>query len=271
MIKLVAIDTDGTLLNSKNKILPSTKQVIKDSLDKGIKIVLCSGRPIAGLRPYMDELGISGPNQYVVTLNGAIVRNADNHILAQDLVDNETYRKLTEFARENNVPFNIVDPDSKIITADHDIDYIELLQAWENHAGMLVRQPDELPADFEISKGCFVSTDPEVLNKIEPKVREQFGGDLYIVRADDYFLEVLHPNVSKGNGLINLGNKIGIKTEKMMALGDSGNDISMFEIVGQAVAMGNGSLEAKNAADYVTASNDEDGIAQAFQKFVLDN
>lgn len=271
MIKLVAIDTDGTLLNSKNKILPSTKRVVKQALQQGIKIVLCSGRPLAGLKPYIDELGITGKNQYAVTLNGAIVRDANNKVLTQDLVDNQTYRELTEFAKENAVPFNIVDPNSRIITADHDIDYIELLQAWENTAGMFIRQPDEMPVDFKISKGCFVSQNPKILDKIESKVRERFEKQLYVVRADDHFLEVLNPKVSKGNGLIELGTKIGIEPKEMMALGDSGNDISMFKVVGTAVCMGNGSQEAKDTADYVTANNDKDGIAQAFEKFVLNN
>lgn len=268
MIKLVALDTDGTLLSSDDRILPSTKEAVKKALDKGVKVVLCSGRPLAGLKPYMDQLGIRGADQYAVTLNGAIMRNADDQILAQNLLDNHYYRELTKYAKENHVPFNIVDPDSRIITADHDVDYFELLQAWENKAGMLIREPDEMPADFAISKGCFVG-DPQRLDNFEPQLRKDFGQELYIVRADQYFLEVLHPDVSKGNGLVELGEKIDIKPEEMMAMGDAGNDISMFKVVGTAVCMGNGTEEAKQAADYITASNDEDGIAQAFDKFVF--
>ena len=99
MIKLVALDTDGTLLNSQNKILDSTKQVVKKALEQGVKIVLCSGRPFAGLEPYMKELGITSTEQYVVTLNGAITRNAQGKVLTQDLISNKSYKKLTEFAR----------------------------------------------------------------------------------------------------------------------------------------------------------------------------
>lgn len=127
-IKLVALDTDGTLLSSQNKILPSTKEAVKKALEQGIKVVLCSGRPLAGLEPYMKELGIKGEDQYAVTLNGAITRNANGEMLTHDLVSNEQYRVLTKFAREQEVPFNVVSPDSQIITADHDVDYFELLQ-----------------------------------------------------------------------------------------------------------------------------------------------
>ena len=268
MIKLIALDTDGTLLNSNNKILPSTKTAIKKASSQGIKVVLCSGRPIAGLAHFMKELGIEGNDQYAVTLNGAITRTADGEIMTQDLVSNDLYRALTKFAQEQAVPFNIVDPDSKIITADHDIDYFELLQAWENTAPMFVRTPDEMPANFEISKGCFVGA-KEILDRVEPVLREKFKKDLYIVRADDHFLECLHPNVNKGNGLKELGKKIGITTDEMIAFGDEKNDISMFDIVGTAVAMGNGSQEAKDHAQYTTASNDDDGIAKALDKFVF--
>lgn len=135
------------MLNSASKILPSTKKAVKKALDNGVKVVICSGRPLAGLRQYMDELGINGKDQYAVTLNGAIVRNADDEILTEDLVLNRDYRRLTAFAKENHVPFNVVDPDSKIITADNDVDFMELVQSWENKAGMLIRQPDEMPDD----------------------------------------------------------------------------------------------------------------------------
>lgn len=268
MIKLVALDTDGTLLDSHNKILSSTKEVVKKALAQGVKVVLCSGRPFAGLEPYMKQLGITGSDQYVVTLNGAITRNSDGVALTQDLVTNKQYHRLTEFAKQENVPFNIVDPDSRIITADRDVDYFELLQAWENTAGMLIRQPDEFDKDFEVSKGCFVGQ-KEILDRVEPKLRKKFGDELYIVRADDNFLEVLNPKVNKGNGLLELGQKIGIAPDEMMAMGDERNDIPMFKVVGTSIVMANGSFQAKRYADYVTASNDDDGIKEAFEKYVL--
>lgn len=267
-VKLVAIDTDGTLLNSKNEILDSTKEVVKKALNQGIKIVLCSGRPIDGLAHYMKELGISGEDQYAVTLNGAITRNANGEAITQDLVSNEMYRKMTAFGKKHHIPFNIVDADSRIITADRDVDFMELVQAWENKAGMLIREPDEFPDDFMISKGCFVG-DSNLLDQVESLVRKEFAKDLYVVRADRNFLELLNPKVNKGNGLKELGEKIGIAPEEMAAFGDSGNDIAMFETVKTSICMGNGTKEAKKAAKYVTASNNDDGIAQGFEKYIL--
>lgn len=267
MIKLIALDIDGTLINSHNQILPSTKEVVEDALKRGIKVVLCSGRPLSGLKPLLNELAIQGEEQFAVTLNGAVVRNADNKIIAQDLIDNASYREMVAFAKKNQIPFNVVDADSQIITADRNINLTEAYQSWKNHVEIWVREPDEMSTDFVIAKGCFVG-DSAMLDKAEPKVRAKFGNRFSIIRSDPYFLEVMQPGVDKGFGLRQLGKKIGIKPSEMMAFGDAGNDVSMFKVVGTAIAMGNGLEIAKNAADFVTSSNDEDGIAKAYRKFI---
>lgn len=267
-IKLIALDTDGTLLNSHGKILTSTKEAVKKALDRGIKVVLCSGRPIAGLQHYMDELGIEGSAEYVVTLNGAITRDADDDIITKDLVPSSFYRKMTAFALEHQIPFNIVDVDSRIITSDHDINPMVYVQAYENKATLYVRAPEEMPDDLEIAKGCFVG-DPDLLNQWEKEIRKVFGKDLYVVRADDHFIELLNPRVSKGNGLKELCQNLNISSKEVMAVGDERNDISMFSFAGTAVCMGNGSDEAKKRADFITSSNDEDGISKAFNKFIF--
>ena len=266
-IKFIALDTDGTLLDSNGKILLSTKKAIKEALDQGIKVSLCSGRPIAGLQHFMKEVGIVGPEQYAITLNGAITRTADGKVMTEDLVSNQLYRKMYDHGKKHHLPFNVVAPDSKIITGDHDVDLMVYTQAYENSATLYIRQPDELPSDFEVAKGCFVGTE-KLIDQWEEKIRQEFEQNLYIVRADPHFLELLHPGVSKGNGLKELTEKLGIKPEEVMAIGDECNDITMFDFAGTAVCMGNGSAEAKKHADYVATSNDDDGISNAFKKFL---
>ena len=266
-IKLIALDMDGTLLSTQGKILESSKKALSQALEQGIKVVLCSGRPIAGLTHYLKELGITGPDQYVLTLNGAISLSADGQIITEDLVDSSYYRKMTAFSVEHNVPFNIVTADSKIITADHNIDFMVYVQAYENFATLYVRNPDEIPSDIAIAKGCFVGAS-ELIDSVEPLVRARFEKDLYVVRADKNFLEVLNPKVNKGNGLRELCATLGISPDEVIAFGDQKNDITMFEFAGTAVAMGNGRPEAKEAADYITDTNDNDGIAKALEKYL---
>lgn len=268
-IKLVAIDIDDTLLSSTGKILPSTLTSIQAALAEGIKVVLCSGRPLAGIQPFLNELGITGPDQYVIANGGGMIESVTGQVVAKHLINNADYRRLTAFAKSRQLPFNVVDPDSEIITADRDIYWLIAVQAWENKAGILVREPDELPADFQIAKGVFVAS-AETLDNIEADVQQAFGEQLYVVRAARQFLEVMNPNAGKGQALQDLASKLALVPDEVMAIGDEGNDVAMFNFAGTAVAMGNGTAEAKEHANFVTSSNDADGIALAFEKYILD-
>ncbi|MCI1658401.1 MAG: Cof-type HAD-IIB family hydrolase [Lactobacillus delbrueckii] len=264
MIKLIAIDTDGTLLNSQGEIQASTKEAISKALDRGVKVVLCSGRRIAGLAPYMNELGIKGEDQYAVTLNGAISRKASREIMTSDLIANSVYRQLTAYALSLKLPFNIVDFESRIITLNHDIDPMVYQQAYENQAVLFVRSVEEFPEKGQaIAKACFVGSQ-ELLDRVE-----DWGQDFNVLRTDARFLELLNPKVNKGQGLKELCGRLEIAPEEVMAIGDERNDLDMFAFTGTSVAMGNGNDLVKQAADYVTSSNDEDGIAQALEKFVF--
>lgn len=268
-IKLVAIDIDDTLLSSTGKILPSTLISIQAALTQGVKVVLCSGRPLAGIKPFLNELGITEPDQFVIANGGGMIESVTGQVVAKHLIDNVDYRRLTAFAKSRQLPFNVVDPNSEIITADRDIYWLIAVQAWENKAGILVREPDELPADFQIAKGVFVAS-AETLDNIEADVQQAFGEQLYVVRAARQFLEVMNPNAGKGQALQDLAAKLALAPDEVMAIGDEGNDVAMFNFAGTAVAMGNGTAEAKEHANFVTSSNDADGIAAAFEKYILD-
>lgn len=267
-IKLIALDIDDTLLSSQGKILPSTQTAIDAALAQGIKVVLCSGRPLAGIKPYLDQLGIVSADQYVIANGGGMIETVTGTAIAKHLIDNANYRRMTAFAQERQVPFNVVDQNSEIITADHNIYWLIAVQAWENKAGILVRDPDELPADFQIAKGVFVN-DEAHLDELEAAVRAEFADDLYVVRAGREFLEIMNPNAGKGRALADLSAALEIMPEEVMAVGDEGNDIAMFNFAGTAVAMGNGTDEAKSHANYVTGANDDGGLADAIEKFAL--
>jgi Cof subfamily protein (haloacid dehalogenase superfamily) len=267
MFKIIAIDIDETLLTNQHQLLPSTIEAIHDAHAQGIKVVLCSGRPLAGLLPWLKQLGIDGPDEYVVTYNGGIVQSVAGEIISKHLLDNATYRRLTEFAKLRSVPFNVLDDESNIYTADRDVNWVIVQQAAENTAGLYIRTPDELPEDFTITKGLFVG-DPKQLDEIQPAVEREFT-DCYVVRAGQWFLEVMHANVNKGAGLHALAQSLHVTADQVMAIGDEGNDIAMFDYAGCAVAMGNGSDEAKAHADHVVATNDEGGVAEAIRQYAL--
>ncbi|WP_103752182.1 Cof-type HAD-IIB family hydrolase [Lactobacillus panisapium] len=268
MIKLVAIDVDDTLLNSNGKLLESTITTIKKAVNQQVKVVLCSGRPLAGVKHFLNELDIVTDDQYVITFNGAVIESVTGKLLKKAGLDFATYQKIDQYSYDHNVSYNIVDADSNIITSNLDVNWITVVQAWENSAGVLVRKPAELTKDHQIIKAVF-GDGKEKLDQIENDVVKEFGQDNYVVRAHPYFLEVMHQNVNKGAALEFLAEKLGIKTSEILAIGDEQNDIPMFNVAGTAVVMGNGSDAAKKHADYVTSTNDDDGIKQAFDKFVF--
>lgn len=267
-IKLVALDVDDTLLNSQGHILASTKHALQILLEEGVKVVLCSGRPLRGIQQFLNELGISGADQYAITYNGSVIESLAGDILSQKGLSNDEYRHIDAYANEQQIQYYVLDQDGEVYTSNRDVSRIAVIQAWENGAGILIRTPDELADDFTIVKAAFVGEKAD-LDKVEDGVHAAFADKNYVVRAADNFLEVMHQSVNKGAGLTQLTVKLGISPEEVMVFGDEKNDIPMFDFAGQAVAMGNGSAAAKAHADYVTDSNDEDGIANALQKLVF--
>lgn len=267
-IKLVALDVDDTLLNSQGHILASTKHALQTLLEEGVKVVLCSGRPLRGIQPFLNELGISGADQYAITYNGSVIESLAGDILSQKGLSNDEYRHIDAYANEQHIQYYVLDQDGEVYTSNRDVSRIAVIQAWENDAGIFIRTPDELADDFTIVKAAFVG-EKAALDKVEDGVHAAFADKNYVVRAADNFLEVMHQSVNKGNGLTQLAGKLGISPAEVMVFGDEKNDIPMFDFAGQAVAMGNGSAAAKAHADYVTDSNDEDGIANALQKLVF--
>lgn len=268
MIKLVAIDVDDTLLNSNGKLMRSTIETIKKAINNKVKVVLCSGRPLAGVKHFLHELNIVSDDQYVITFNGAVIESVTGKLLKKAGLNFATYQQIDQFSYEHDVPYNIVDAESNIITSNLDVNWITVVQAWENSAGILVRKPAELSKNHQVIKAVFCD-EKEKLDQVEGEVIQEFGQANYVVRAHPYFLEVMHQNVNKGFALKFLAEKLDIKVNEIMAIGDEQNDIPMFSVAGTSVVMGNGSDAAKEHADYVTSSNDNDGIKQAFDNFVF--
>ncbi|RHW53410.1 HAD family phosphatase [Lactobacillus bombicola] len=268
MIRLVAIDVDDTLLNSHGVLLESTKTVIKRAISQQVKVVLCSGRPLAGVKHFLAELGITTDNQYVITFNGAVIESVTGKKLAESGLEFSIYKEIDRYSNKHDIAYNIVDADSQIITSNHNVSWVTVVQAWENRAGLLIRTPTELGETAQVIKAVFAD-EKDKLDQVEKEIIKKFGQKNYVVRAADNFLEVMHQDVNKGNALKILSKKLNISANEIMAIGDERNDIPMFNFAGISVVMANGSAAAKEYADYVTESNDENGIEQAFNKFVL--
>ena len=260
-IKLIAVDLDGTLLNDKQEVSTKTKEALQRASKMGIKIVPCSGRPFPGIKEYLDELDLKDPNQYVVAFNGALVLNSEGRPIVEELLDYNDFIFFEKIAQQLKANFHIEVRD-KFITIDHFINYYLSRESW------LTRMP--IKEDIKFTKAMFSGSAAE-MRKIYRKLPKEVIEKYNVSTSDETLIEINSKKASKGNALRELAKKLNIKKDEVMIFGDQKNDISMFDIADfYKVAMGNAVSEIKERANYVTKTNNEDGIAYALRRLVFD-
>ena len=268
-IKLIAIDIDGTLVNSKKELTAGVKAAIEKAKVQGIKVVICTGRPLPGALKLLAELGLDNDdNQYVVSFGGAVVQSTSGKVIYHQGLTYEDFVDLEAIARKMNLHFQVISPD-RIYTCNKDIGYYTLYEANLVSMGISYRTPDEL-RDVPLIKGMFID-EPEIL---DPAIadRTYFGqleDRLEFTKTAAFYYEAYTKGVSKGNAVAKLCEELGLTAENVMAIGDEENDISMIKFAGIGVAMENAVPAVKEVANEITVDNDHDGVAKVIEKFAL--
>lgn len=270
--KLIAYDLDGTLLNSKKQLTSHTKEVLEEAARQGIVILPATGRPVTGI-PEM-VLNITGTN-YAVTANGARVMDLRrNEAIIETLLPRETGRKILKIFYEydtlKEIYFN-----GKGYANEEDLLNIGHFLSDPHMAEYIVktRTPvKDLEKIFDkefsdMDKIHAIMANLEDIDKIKARLQEI--PDIEITGALGCNLEINAKGATKGNALLKLGESLNISREEIMAFGDASNDHSMLELAGTGVAMANADDKTKAVADYVTVSNDEDGVARFIEDHVL--
>lgn len=268
-IKLIATDIDDTLLNSKRQLTAHTIEVLKRAHAQGIKVVLCTGRPVQAVQPLLDQLGLSGPDEYAITFNGAVTLALSGEQFSNFDLGKADFAALDQFAQAHQLQYNLRDAKGAVITPNDDISFYAVRQAYDSRVGITRMTPAEAPADYRYVKGMLTAPKP-VLDAIEPAARETLGAAYYVVRSTPFFLEVMNPRANKGSGLQALATKLGLTPAEVMACGDEANDLPMLKWAGCAIGMANGIDAVKQAATHVTLDNDHDGVAAAVEKYALE-
>lgn len=262
--KLLVLDIDGTLTNSKKEITPRTLQALLDLQEKGTKVVLASGRPTPGIQALAKQLKLDVYGSYILSYNGAkIIDCKTGHIVYQSTLPKQFIPKLYEAAMQYQV--GIISYEDDCIIAGTAIDpYIEK-EAQIN--GIAVKQVDHFCdyIDFDVNK-CLMTGEGTYLATVEEKMKKAFGDALSIYRSEPYFLEIMPQNIDKANSLQKLLEYLGYTKDDMVCCGDGYNDISMIRYAGLGVAMENAQAQVKEAADYITRSNDDDGIVHLLEQ-----
>lgn len=265
--KILVLDIDGTLTNSKKEINPATKERLRRIMEQGHKVILASGRPTPGMRRYEKELELEKYGGYLISYNGArIVECRTGEIVYQKLLPLPLLPSFYGFARRNGCGL-VTYLSEEVISAFGPDRYVEL-EARIN--GMPVRQVENFTefVDFEINK-CLMTADEEKAAAFEKELREKYGDVAGIYRSEPFFIEIMPKNVDKATSLDRLLEALGSRRENVICCGDGFNDISMIRYAGVGVAMGNAQPAVKEAADYITVTNDEDGLVKVIDKFIL--
>ena len=265
--KVLALDLDGTLTNSRKEITGRTKEAIARFQEAGGIVVLASGRPVYGITGIARELNLQEHGGYILAFNGGqVVDCKTGETIFQKTIPEELIGDLDRQAHKNHVAI-MTYQDENLITETPDDPYVRKEMSI-NHMG--VKKVDSFTdyVHFPVTK-CLLTEDGEYLAKVEKRVKESLGDQLSIYRSEPFFLEVMPEGIDKAKSLEQLLEHIHLSREDLAACGDGFNDQSMIEYAGLGVAMENGQQQVKEAADVIAPSNDEDGIAWVVSSQIL--
>ena len=235
--KLIVLDLDGTLTNSKKEITPRNRETLIRIQEQGIRLVLASGRPTYGIVPLANELRMNEFGGFILSYNGGEIINWETkEMVYENVLPNEVVPMLYECARTHQLSILTYDG-ADIITENSQDPYVQK-EAFLNK--MAVR---------------------------ETKLSLRLQGHINVFRSEPYFLELVPQGIDKALSLAVLLKEIGVAREEVIAMGDGYNDLSMIKFAGLGIAMGNAQEPVKKAANYITLSNEEDGVAEAIDKF----
>lgn len=266
--KLLVLDVDGTLLNDEREISKRTLAALLKVQQMGVRIVLASGRPTYGLMPLAKTLELGNYGGFVLSYNGCQIIKAQNgEILFERRINPEMLPYLEKKARKNGFAIFTYHDDT-LITDSPDNEYIKN-EALLNNLKIIKEDEFSTAIDFAPCKCMLVSDKEKALIGLEQHWEKRLAGTLDAFRSEPYFLEVVPCGVNKANTLGALLEHLGVTREEVIAVGDGVYDVTMLQLAGMGVAMGHSQDSVKVCADYVTASNEEDGVALAVEKLIL--
>lgn len=269
-IKVVFSDIDGTMLNSNHQITSCTKKAIKKVVQKKIEFILISARMPSGMKAIYNDLKIQSP---LISYNGALILsnpeiNEKDTILYSATISKIDANKIYSITKEKfpNVSFNLFCYDQWLVENNDDKwtkQESEIIQVQP----MVVNVKSHITQDEAVHK-ILCMGEPHLISELESELNGSFL-DVSCYRSKDTYLEITSNNASKVLAIKALETYFSVKPEEVMAIGDNFNDMAMIQYAGTGIAMGNAPQQVKDASDFVTKSNDQDGMKLALETFVL--
>lgn len=262
LYKLIAVDMDGTLLNSQKQISKETVKMIQKCVDAGIIFTICTGRPIQGVRNYADQLNLTCP---VITYNGAVIVKADTEaVLFEQSLQQEDAQKIFALGQQYNTTQCIWSGGQ--LYGNKLNDRIHEYKKFSGVEPLLVEDFDTL-SKRGITKILW-DDDAHRISQMQEDLKHNDLSEVNHCTSTPNFLEFFSSRVSKAIAMAKLGELYHINREEMVAIGDGLNDLSMIRYAGLGIAMGNAEPAVKAAAQWITDTNNEDGVGEAMERII---
>lgn len=262
--KLVAFDLDGTLLGEELLLRPRVLAAIRSMRERGVQGCIVTGRMYRAALPFVRQLEFTAP---VVCYQGAaVIDPQSDEVLLDTPLPNAQALKLEEYARENGVHIQLYANDRYYCESRSQ--YAALYAKISGVEPVIVPSLRRQFETWDATKVCMIA-EPESILEHLPRVQRLCGNEAYVTRSIAYFLEVMNSKVNKGNSLRIVAQHLDIPLENVMAIGDSWNDAPLLQAAGFGVAMGSAPPELREVADAVVADVENDGVAEAIERYVL--
>lgn len=262
---MLVLDMDDTLLTDDHRISDKNKEALRKAQELGVYVVLASGRPTPAMVNYAVELNLAHYDSYILAYNGAVImRMKDNSILFEQSLTRDEIHRLYDFSAAHKV--HIITYINGKIISETSSPYIDIEK-------QITGMPFEKVANFKDAVTtsaikCILLEDPSYLKQVEALLKAEMP-DKSVATSKPYFLEVTHEGIDKAESLKRLAAKLDIKQEEIIAVGNAGNDLSMVEYAGLGVWVDNVTPELRDKANVIVASNNNDGVAEVVERYIL--
>ncbi|WP_461634207.1 Cof-type HAD-IIB family hydrolase [Labilibaculum euxinus] len=263
--KMLVLDLDDTLLCDDHSISDRNKEMLMKAQEKGIYVVLASGRPTAAMLRYAEELDLKKYGSYIISYNGAIITDlSQQKSIFEQRLSKEQIHGLYDFSLANNVDIITYTADSIISeTTSKYIDVeVQLTQMKFNKVDCFKT------AVTEPAVKCILLEEPEYLKTVEAKLKHEKPNKSVAI-SKPFFLEVMPQGIDKAASIARLAEKLGIRQEEIIAVGNAGNDLTMVEYAGLGVWVDNITPELRGCANVIVASNNDHGVAEVVERYIL--
>jgi Cof subfamily protein (haloacid dehalogenase superfamily) len=263
--KMLVLDMDDTLLTDDHKISDINKEMLLKAQAMGVYVVLASGRPTSAMTAYAKELELDLNNSYMISFNGAVISNVkDDEILFEQTLAKEQIHELYDYSLKNKT--HIITYLNNEIISETDSEFIEIEKIITGLKHHKVASFKEAVTTAAVK--CILLEEPSYLKGLEDDLKAEMP-HLSVAMSKPFFLEVAQNGIDKAASLKLLAAKLNINQSEIIAVGNAGNDLSMIEYAGLGVWVDNVTPELRDRADVIVASNNNNGVAEVVQRYIL--